>query len=135
MGKSLFLRGETDKVMEVYARAKIFCMPSLFEGFGLVTAEALAKGLPAIGFVDCPGTNTLIRDGVNGLLVEPAGSRAASLAEALEQLMVDPRMRDRLGKAGPLSVQQFQPAQIQRRWTQVVNDVIEGERLPIKRGP
>ena len=39
-------------------------------GFGLVTAEALGKGLPAVGFADCPGTNMLIRHDVNGLLVE-----------------------------------------------------------------
>lgn len=126
VGKSLFLRGETDKVMEVYARAKIFCMPSLFEGFGLVTAEALAKGLPAIGFADCPGTNTLIEHERNGLLVDPAaagGNRAEALARGLERLVLDVALRVRLGTAAPASMARFAPATVGERWIDLVNGV------------
>ena len=45
-------------------------MPSLMEGFGLVFLEAMAQGLPVIGG-NVGGTLELIRDGVNGFLVNP----------------------------------------------------------------
>lgn len=129
---SFHLRGESDEVMAHYARAKIFCMPSLFEGFGLVTAEALAKGLPAVGFLDCPGTNSLIHHEVNGVLADPSahgGDRAAALASALERLMLDAALRQRLGSAGPASVAAYRPAAVAQRWVDLVNGVLPGRRL------
>lgn len=137
VGSSLFLRGETDRVMEAYARSHIFCMPSLFEGFGLVTAEALAKGLPAIGFLDCPGTNTLIEHEANGLLVDPAafeGDRAAALAHGLERLMLDSGLRVRLGAAGPASMERFRPDAIRTKWIAVVNEIVPAS-LRLNPGP
>lgn len=131
VGSSFFLRGASDAVMDHYARAKIFCMPSLFEGFGLVTAEALAKGLPAVGFADCPGTNSLIRDGHNGLLADPAqygGDRAKALAVTLEQLLRDNELRGRLGAAGPASVAGYRPEAVARRWVELVDGLLPAER-------
>jgi glycosyltransferase involved in cell wall biosynthesis len=136
--RSLFLRGETDRVMQAYAKSKIFCMPSLFEGFGLVTAEALAKGLPAVGFADCPGTNTLIEHERNGLLADPAsfeGDRASALAEALERLIVDEALRTRLGGQAPESVARFSPRAVLERWTTTINEVVpEALHLPAEHG-
>lgn len=134
VGASLLLCGETDAVMAHYARAKIFCIPSLFEGFGLVTAEALAKGLPAVGFADCPGTNSLIRHEHNGLLADPfahGGDRAAALATALERLMIDAELRGRLGAAGPASVLDYRPEVVASRWVALVDDILPpGRALP-----
>lgn len=74
-------------------------LPSRYESFGLVTAEAMAHGLPVIGFADCPGTNELIESGVNGVLVSGPG-RIDGLAKAMAQLMASPEDRRRLGNAG-----------------------------------
>lgn len=131
VGSTLLLCGESDAVMAHYARAKIFCIPSLFEGFGLVTAEALAKGLPAVGFADCPGTNSLIRHEHNGLLADPAAhgnDRAAALAAALERLMVDAELRARLGAAGPSSMLDYRPEAVARRWVALLNDTLPPAR-------
>ncbi|WP_421881408.1 glycosyltransferase [Methylibium sp.] len=132
VGSTLLLCGESDAVMAHYARAKIFCIPSLFEGFGLVTAEALAKGLPAVGFADCPGTNSLIRHEHNGLLADPSdhsGDRAAALAAALERLMVDAELRARLGAAGPASMLDYRPEAVARRWVALIDDILPPGRV------
>lgn len=134
--RSLFLRGETNRVMEAYARSKIFCMPSLFEGFGLVTAEALVKGLPAVGFADCPGTNTLIEHERNGLLADPAkfqGGRAVALADALERLIRDGELRQRLGQQAPQSMSRFSPEAVRHRWVSTINQVVP-EALHLRAG-
>lgn len=109
------LPGATRAVEAEYGSAQLFAMPSSYESFGLTTAEALAHGLPVVGFADCPGTNELIRDGVNGLLVAGA-DRAAALAEGLAKLMASPELRRRLGGAGPASIEPFAPERVADIW-------------------
>jgi glycosyltransferase involved in cell wall biosynthesis len=81
------LPGNIKDISREYLSAQLFVMPSLYESQGLATEEALAHGLPAVGFADCPGTNTLIKPGCNGVLVDPGRDRARSLAATLRQLM------------------------------------------------
>lgn len=66
----ILLKGNTSDLEQVFSTADFFVIPSEFEGFGLVLVEALACGLPALAFSECNGPNEIIRDGVEGLLVE-----------------------------------------------------------------
>lgn len=97
------LAGTIRVIDQKFLSAQLVVVPSRYEGFGLVTGEALSFGLPVIGFADCPGTNDLIEDGVNGTLVA-AGDRVANLAAALSSLMADGGKRAKLGTRGPESV-------------------------------
>lgn len=105
----------TQNIEEEYLNAQIFAMPSIFESFGLVTAEALTYGVPAIGFADCSGTNELIKQDHNGILVQ-GSSRAAALAEGLSSLMNSPELRKRLGSAGPDSMAEYSTDKICDKW-------------------
>lgn len=61
----------TKDVAEYFKTASIFCLSSRFEGFGMVLLEAKAFGLPVVSFdCDC-GPSDLIRNNINGFLVEP----------------------------------------------------------------
>jgi len=91
------LPGAVSDVSQEYLRADLFVLPSTYESFGLATAEALLHGLPAIGFADCPGTNTLIRNNENGILVD-GPNRVHALATALGQLMANPQELQRLSE-------------------------------------
>ena len=63
----------------------LFVLPSLFgEGLPMVMLEAMSAGLPVIASA-VPGVPEAVRDGVEGLLVEPAN--AAALAAAIERLV------------------------------------------------
>ena len=66
------LPGTTAEIWAEYANAQLFVLPSLYESQGLALAEALACGLPALGFAACTGVNSLIRPGQNGVLVSGA---------------------------------------------------------------
>jgi glycosyltransferase involved in cell wall biosynthesis len=87
------LPGTVRDIGREYRGAQLYAIPSRFESYGLATVEALAHGLPAVGFADCPGTNELIRDGVNGVLVQPGADRVGALAETLGGLMADGERR------------------------------------------
>lgn len=100
LGTRVHLPGNIRDISREYASAQLFVMPSLYESQGLATSEALAHGLPAVGFADCPGTNTLIKAGRNGVLVEPGENRPRALAEALLHLMQDGEARRRLVPTG-----------------------------------
>ncbi|MEM9038644.1 MAG: glycosyltransferase [Actinomycetota bacterium] len=107
----------------VYSQAKILAMPSRYEGFGLVTAEAMAHGLPVVGFADCDGTNEIVVDDVNGVLVDSGADRIAALADELSALMTDQSRRQRLASAGPGSVRSFHPDQVIDLWDEIIVDV------------
>ena len=115
------LRGHSADMGAVYRGAALLAHPSAHEGFPLAVTEALAHGLPVLGFADCSGVNTLVRDGVTGQLVPTdAGTlpqaRVEALAEALRQLMGDHALRARLGTSGPDSMAPFSPDRIAAQW-------------------
>ena len=91
----VFLPGTTADVGSEYSRAQFFVTSSRYESHGLALAEALAHGLPAVGFANCLGVNRLIRHGVNGELVSNP-NRVQALAEALDRMMADSHARARL---------------------------------------
>jgi len=125
LGERVVLPGSTGRIEEEYAGAQLLAVPSLFESFGMVTAEALAVGLPVVGFADCPGTNELIRHDANGWLVKIADGqeRVKAFADGLETLMSDGSLRTRLGTAGPPSVRDFAPDTVVSGWEDLLRDV------------
>ena len=69
------------EVGEWYRRAQLVCVPSRREGFGMITAEALAAGRPVVATA-VGAAPSLITDGVNGCLVPPDNAEALSTALA-----------------------------------------------------
>ena len=91
------LRGELrDSALEAaYAEADVFVLPSRHEGYGMVFAEALARGLPIIACAAGAVTETVPADA--GLLVAPDDPTA--LAQALRQVLCEQGLRQRLSDA------------------------------------
>lgn len=118
----IHMNGKTNHVEDVYADADIFCLPSRGEGFPLALSEAMAAGLPAVGFSDCTGVNDLIEDGKNGFLV----SRSVDeLAKALRALMSHPAMRREMGEKGCIAMRQYRPDYIWDQWETLLKKCTE----------
>lgn len=75
-----------------YGACDLFVHPALYEGYGMVLAEALRRGLPLICTTGGAAAET-VPDGA-GLKVAPG--EAAPLREALRQLLIDPAARQSL---------------------------------------
>lgn len=91
-------------LLELYAQADVFVMPSLAEAFGVVFLEAMACGVPVIGS-SVGGIPEIIQHGYNGLLVNPGN--ADELAAAVLQVLRNTTLQERLREGGLETVQRF----------------------------
>ncbi|MFY9572174.1 MAG: glycosyltransferase [Blastocatellia bacterium] len=82
---------------DLMAAADLLILPSVAEAFGLVLAEAIYLGTPVIA-TRAGGIPEIVDDGVDGVLVAPADTKA--LADAIVDLLNNPEKRRRLAGAG-----------------------------------
>ena len=116
LGGKVRLMGHTSRIDEEYLKASIVAHPARHEGWGLAASEALAAGVPVVGFESCPGINHLVKHGTNGLLVPRDADKIEGLADALSTLMRDEQLRLRLGGAAPASVADYDPDKVYDLW-------------------
>jgi glycosyltransferase involved in cell wall biosynthesis len=103
------------------ARAEVFVLPSRYEGFPNGLVEAMALGLPCVA-TRCPtGPEEILTDGADGLLV-PVEDPGA-LAAAIERLLGDPALRERLGRAARERVRAYDAPGIVRRFEALIEEV------------
>lgn len=100
----------------------IFAIPSLHDGCPNALLEAMLAAKAVVGTnVDAIGE--ILEDNVNGRVVNPADS--AALAQALQPLITQPQLRERLGLAARETVlQKMAPAVEQQQWQQVYQQVL-----------
>jgi glycosyltransferase involved in cell wall biosynthesis len=87
---------EAERLARCYLRASVFCLPSLFEPFGIVLAEAASVGLPCVA-IDSGSRREAILDGVTGALAPEPTPRA--VADALIRVLADPDRNRQMGEA------------------------------------
>jgi glycosyltransferase involved in cell wall biosynthesis len=80
-----------------YRRAQALVSPSLYEGFGLPAAEAMACGMPVIA-TSAGALPEVVADGETGVIVRPGDERA--LAAAMASLLADRERCRAMGAAG-----------------------------------
>ncbi|AXG77589.1 glycosyltransferase family 4 protein [Streptomyces paludis] len=94
-----FVKGISDaELVDLVRGAQIACVPSLYEGFSLPAAEAMATGTPLVATTGGAIPEVAGPDGETCLAVPPGD--AGALAAALGRLLDDPELRTRLGAAG-----------------------------------
>ncbi len=94
-------RISTEQLVRWYNQATLVVSPSLYEGFGLPVAEAMACGAPVIATTG-GAFPEIVDHQETGWLVPPGDSHA--LADAIRLLMDNPGLRERLGSAGRRSI-------------------------------
>ncbi len=94
-----------DELISVMGSAEIACVPSLYEGFSLPTAELMACETPLVVSRAGAIPEVVGPDGECALVVSPGD--VGELTAALLELLDDPDRRQRMGRAGRLRVQQL----------------------------
>ena len=97
LGDRISVVGHVAEPSPYVALADVIVNTSMAEAFGIVLLEAMAASKPVVAFAS-GGPLEIVADGVTGMLVETDGAEA--LARALEPLLRDASLRERLGAAG-----------------------------------
>ncbi|MEL7463925.1 MAG: glycosyltransferase family 4 protein [Pseudomonadota bacterium] len=85
-----------EELEERYGEASIFCLPSRYEGYGMVFAEAMMRALPIVA-AETEAAREVIPTAAGRIA---ATGDAASLASALRAMLEDPSAREDAGRAG-----------------------------------
>ncbi len=118
----VLLPGRTEQVIEELRKSKIFCLSSDYEGMSNSMIEAICVGLPIVS-TKVSGTDELIKDGVNGLLVDIGDEQG--MTAALEKLIQDEALMKRIGEENKQEVSLFQIDTIMNDWIKLINQVIK----------
>jgi glycosyltransferase involved in cell wall biosynthesis len=115
-----------EEVARALDESTVLVLPSRSEGMGRVVVEALCRGRAVIGS-RVGGIPDLVRDGENGLLVEPEDP--AALAEALRRVLSEPQVAAELGAEARASVRLGKPED----WASELRLLLEGTLLNSER--
>lgn len=100
------------RLADLYARADVFVLASLFEGYGMVFGEAIAQGLPIVA-TEVGAAGSLVPPDA-GILVAPGNADA--LREALRRVIADADLRATMAEAARKAAAQLP------RWQQSAAD-------------
>lgn len=117
----IFLPGSAGNVGDWYNCADLYVMSSRFEGFPNTLLEAMAYGLPVVSF-DCDtGPRDIILNNANGKLVPVSDSEGLSIA--LDNLMSNSGLRERLGECALGVRERFSIERISGTWESLFKEI------------
>lgn len=118
---------DQDAVAAELARTDVFVLPSFAEGVPVVLMEAMAARVPVIAS-RVAGVGELVEDGTSGITI-PAGD-LNSLVSALNRLLADADLRQRMGQAGRAKVVEEFDVLAEAAWLQELFAGAQSGQLP-----
>lgn len=116
--QNVFLKGATSDIKNVYESSQFFVMSSKYEGLPMVLIEAQSFGLPIISY-NCPyGPADIVKNHVNGFLVEDQNIQ--ELSDAILTLAMSSEMLDVFSKNSLLNARNFQSDRVIKLWAENV---------------
>jgi len=109
-------------ISKIYDGAFGLVIPSYEEGLPNVVVEAFTYGVPCIGFSDCEGVNHLIKDGVNGFLVDRKDPEA--ITNALHKLTVKGVRQQFSRNASDFARENFKKQDFEDNWMNVIHSAL-----------
>ena len=117
------LNPPTKEIFREYAASAFLVMSSHYEGFPMVLLEAMACGLPGVCFTFPCGPRDIIENEENGLLVPERDIPA--LAKAMERLMRDPALRQRLSARAREIIETYSEQNVMQQWIQCFQTLLQ----------
>lgn len=108
------LKGVTHDVEKVLSKAGIFVLASRFEGFPNVLLEAMSLGCPVVSTNCKSGPSEIIKDGVNGYLVDVDDEQ--QLSKKIAFLIENPAKREILSASAESIKDEYSQEKIMKKW-------------------
>ena len=121
----ILFKGITNDIFSQLYRAKICAFPSASEGFGLGLAEAMSAMLPVVAFKNTDFANSMVKDGVTGLLCD---DNIDDFALKLKKMMSDDKLRRQMGGAAKKDVKKYSEENIWEMWEKEINDIVNNNK-------
>ncbi len=118
--------GKSSAVQELYSVANVLVLPSLYEPFGLVVLEAMASGIPVI-VSKCAGAAEVIRDNVNGLLLEDP-SNPKMIAAKVSRVLNDLTFMKKIAKNARKTAEQYSWDRMAAEVMKVYEEVVRARK-------
>ena len=116
----VYFPGKVGNMSEWYERANMFVLSSVVEGFPNVLLEAMAYGLPCISF-DCDtGPRDMIKQGVNGILVNP-NDKDVGLSNAIDKIIRNENLSSSIANNAILLREKYSIDNIIQKWSDVID--------------
>ena len=110
------LKGSSHEIEKKLAEADLFLFPSKYEGFPNALGEAVACGLPSIGFNNVSGNTDLIHHNKNGLLLDETERDPIAFAKRIQHLIDNPEIREQFREYCPKILPRFTYENIFKKW-------------------
>lgn len=118
LGGLITLRGRSNDMANVYPEYSLHLMPSRYEGQPITLIEAQAAGLPSVVFDFKYGAADVIKDGVNGIIVDEGDTDA--FIQAATDMMGSASMRKEYGESAQVMAHAYFEENIIGKWTDII---------------
>lgn len=117
----LILKGNVSNVEEYYKNSSLYVMTSRFEGLPMTLLEAKTYKLPIVSFNCLTGPSEIVKNNVNGYLINPENVEAMS--NKLNILMNDENKLKEFSSNAQIDIEKFELKPIIEKWTNVLENV------------
>ena len=114
----LILKGNVSNVEEYYKNSSLYVMTSMFEGLPMTLLEAKTYKLPIVSFNCLTGPSEIVKNNVNGYLINPENVEAMS--NKLNILMNDENKIKEFSNNAQIDIEKFKLKPIIERWEKVL---------------
>lgn len=116
----VFLPGNKDNILTYLEKAKLFVLPSDFEGMPNALMEAMALGVPSIS-TDCPcgGSRYLIHSNDCGRLVKV--NDKINLADCMKELLTNSEELKKISENSVIRMQEFKEENVVEKWMEFLD--------------
>jgi len=118
---TVFLMGYCHEISSALNTSSLFLMTSLYESFALSIIESLSHGVPVLSFDINYGPRSLIKDRMNGFLIENRNTQLA--AEQIISYFTNPELIHSMIKNAYKSVEWLAPQNIAKKWELLFNSI------------
>lgn len=115
------LVGSVSDMEAQYRSAAMYVLTSEMEGLPMVLLEAKSYGLPIVSFDIQTGPSDIVRDEVNGYLVESGNTD--EMAEKICELIEDAELRKRFSDNAAMDKDKFDEERIMEKWEKLISSL------------
>lgn len=119
--KGLTFTGNIKNVADFYKKARLLCMTSTYEGWGMVLPEAMAYGCVPVAYESFESISDIVDSGENGLLVSPF--KNDEMVDSLSKLATDEELRLKMAENGKMKIKKFDVKAVADRWEDLFRDI------------